>query len=101
MTETESIQTVELLGLTHDGVSAFVHANVDGRQRKYVEQTLEKNPILLSVCAITFYCAALCQVLVDKDIMVHKLTTYTRITLYIMKVHPVLFKISLTSVDHS
>ena len=76
---------VELMGLSQRRVKEFVDKNVPNDRKDFVKQTLEKNPILMSVSAITFYCAALCDVL-SKDSHVHKLTTYSRITAYIMQV---------------
>ena len=73
------------MGLTRDRVFEFVEKNAR-EKKEFVKHTLMKNPILLSVCAITFYCAALCDLLVDGDVMVHTLTTYTQITAYILTV---------------
>ena len=77
---------VELLGLTRERVIEFVDKNAAEEKRQIIKQTLIKNPILLSVSAITFYCAALCQVLGDLDGVPVKLSTYTQITTYIMQV---------------
>ena len=77
---------VELMGLTRERAMEFVDRNATENKRDFVKQTLKKNPILLSVCAITFYCAALCQVLSGKSDEELNLNTYTQITAYIMKV---------------
>ena len=77
---------VELMGLTSERVMEFVEKNVHDSQVDNVKAKLTQNPILLSVCAITFYCAALCQVLADGGEIPVKLITYTQITAYIMQV---------------
>ena len=78
--------TVEVVGLTRDGVLEFVERNVPDDKKDNVRRKLLSHPILMSVSAITFYCAALCQVL-QHDIGVSAgLTTYTRITAYITNV---------------
>ena len=74
------------MGLTRERVMEFVDKNAPEDRREFVKQTLVKNPILLSVSAITFYCAALCQLLGDEDAIPEKLVTYTQITAYIMQV---------------
>ena len=81
----KKLMIVELMGLTHDRVFEFAEKNA-GEKKVFVKHTLMKNPILMSVCAITFYCAALCKLLVDQDVTLPKLTTYTQITAYILKV---------------
>ena len=84
------LSIVELVGLTRERVEDFVNKNVCEDRREFVQQTFKKNPILMSVSAITFYCAALCQVLQhmvdDEDHLLSKLTTYTQITAFIMQV---------------
>ena len=75
------------MGLTRDRVFEFVEKNAC-EKKEFVTNTLKKNQILLSVSAITFYCAALCELLDDEDKILHELTTYTQITAYIMQVCP-------------
>ena len=77
---------VELMGLTRERVMEFVDKNAPEERRDFVKQTLLANPILLSVSSITFYCAALCQVLGAVDGAAVNLKTYTQITAYIMQV---------------
>ena len=77
---------VELMGLTRKRVLEFVEKNVPSERKEFVKQTLENNPTLLSVCAITFYCAALCELLLDTSDVPDTLNTYTKITAYIMQV---------------
>ena len=80
-----NLRIIELMGLTRERVFEFVEKNAHEKS-KFVKQTLLKNPVLLSVSAITFYCAALCELLADEDVMLHKLRTYTQITAYILQV---------------
>ena len=89
-----TLRIVELMGLTKESVMEFVDKNVNSQRIHIVKQKLQSNPILMSVCAITFYCAALCQVLGEEGDLPLRLTTYTQITAYIMQVKPfiVLFK---------
>ena len=62
----------------------FVEKNVQADRQGMVRDILSKEPVLLSVCSITFYCAAICKVLeVDCDINTDFLTTYSRITTFI------------------
>ena len=82
----ENLMMVELMGLTRERVMVFVDKNAVKGRSKFIKDTLIKNPILLSVSAITFYCAALCQVFGDLDGVPVKLSTYTQITAYIMQV---------------
>ena len=78
---------VELMGLTRDSIDKFVERNVSLDRQVFVKQTLENNPILLSVSSITFYCAALCQLLEKHGQLPESFTTYTQITAYIMQVY--------------
>ena len=80
------LSLVELMGLTRGRVMEFVERNVEPERKELVKKTLENNPILLSVSAITFYCAALCKVLGKEGTINVTLRTYTRITAYIMQV---------------
>ena len=82
----QNLKLIELMGLTRDRVMKFVEKNTPENKIEFVKQTLNNNPVLMSVSAITFYCAALCKVLIDEDTVPDKLTTYTRITAYIMQV---------------
>ena len=82
---------VELMGLTRERVMEFVDKNAPEERRDFVKETLVANPILLSVSSITFYCAALCQILGAVDVVAVKLKTYTQITAYIMQVRKSVF----------
>ena len=77
---------VELMGLTAERVMEFINKNAAAPVRKYIKQTLQRHPILLSVCSITFYCAALCRMLEGERADAPRLITYTRITECIMQV---------------
>ena len=80
-------QIIEVLGLTRDGVKEYIARNVREEKKNQVLSNLENNPHLMSVCGITFYCAALCTVL-QREISLsdHDLRTYTRITSFIVVV---------------
>ena len=78
-------RVIDVLGLTQEKIMEFIEKNVNTSRRRIVQDTLAGNPVLLSVCAITFYCAALCKVLeVNLDINGMLLNTYTRITAYLI-----------------
>ena len=77
---------IELMGLTRERVMEFIEKNVPKPRRDFVRQTMLNNPVLLSVSSITFYCAALCELLVEDDVVPEKFTTYTQITAHIMQV---------------
>ena len=79
-------QLIELMGLTQERVMEFVDKYVAKIKREFVKKTLKNNPILLSVCAITFYCAALCELLIDEKVVPTELTTYSWITFRILQV---------------
>ena len=76
---------VDVLGLTPENVMLFIEKNVMSEKQDIVKETLLRDPVLLSVCSITFYCASLCRVLeVDSDIEVSDLKTYSRITAFVI-----------------
>ena len=50
----ENLMMVELMGLTRERVMVFVDKNAVKGRSKFIKDTLIKNPILLSVSAITF-----------------------------------------------
>ena len=77
---------VELMGLTAERVMEFIDKNAAASVRKFIKQTLQRHPILLSVCSITFYCAALCRMLEEENVNATRLITYTRLTECIMQV---------------
>ena len=78
-------RVVDVLGLTKEKIAELIEKNVKLSRRNVVNETLLGNPVLLSVCSITFYCAALCRVLeVNSDIKGISLNTYTRITAFLI-----------------
>ena len=78
-------RVIDVLGLTNQKIMEFIEKNVKSYRRDIVRDTLVGNAILLSVCSITFYCAALCRVLeVNSDIEGISFNTYTRITAYLI-----------------
>ena len=83
---------MQLVGLTRERVHEFVYKNVQENRRDFVWQTLVKNPILMSISSITFYCAALCKILGDWKGKPVESTTYSQITAYIMKVNFGIYK---------
>ena len=78
-------RVVDVLGLTSEKIMDFIMKNVKHERRDIVRDTHKSNPILFSVCSITFYCASLCRVLeANSDIKGMSLNTYTRITAYLI-----------------
>ena len=78
-------RVIDVLGLTQEKIMEFIEKNVKRCRRDIVRDTLVRNPVLLSVCSITFYCAALCRVLeVNSNIKGISLNTYTRITAFLI-----------------
>ena len=78
-------RVIDVLGLTEERIMEFIDKNVKSCRRDIVRDTVVGNPILLSVCSITFYCSALCRVLeVNSVIKGILFNTYTRITAYLI-----------------
>ena len=76
---------VDVLGLTPEKVMLFIEKNVTSEKQDVVKETLLRDPVLLSVCSITFYCACLCRVLqVNSEIKRSDLKTYSRITAFVI-----------------
>ena len=76
---------IDILGLSHDKVMEYVELNVKEERQAVVKETLVRNLVLLSVCSISFYCAAICRILSeDERIDSEMLTTYTRIMAFII-----------------
>ena len=76
---------IDVLGLVPEKVMQFVELNVRKARQEVVKDTLRQNPVLLSICSITFYCAALSKIFEeDEKVDVSGLTTYTRITAFIL-----------------
>lgn len=88
LTQLKPDQKVDLVGLTEAKVKEYIELNVSVN-KSTVENIIRDNPILRSVCTITFFCMMLCRALekpggeinVDRD-----LHSYTRITSLIFKV---------------
>ena len=81
----ESDIHVDVLGLTPEKVMQYVEQNICPERQHIVKETLSRNPILLSICSITFYCAAICKIIEeDEEIDSDMLSTYTRITAFII-----------------
>ena len=78
-------RVIDVLGLTSGKIAELIKKTVKLSRRKAVYDTLLGDPVLLSICSITFYCAALCRVLeVNSDIKGMLLNTYTRITAFLI-----------------
>ena len=76
----------DVLGFTTNKVMDFVGCNVEVSRQALVKHTLQSNTVLLSVSSIPFYCRAICRVLEqDASSEDTSLTTYTRITAYIIQ----------------
>ena len=76
---------IDVCGLTHEKVMLFVEKNVSEDRKEIVKGILSEDPVLASVCSITFYCAAICKILqVDSTIKSKTLKTYSRITAYVI-----------------
>ena len=75
---------LEILGLTQKQVKRFVEVK-HSKNSHQIMTVLHRNPILMSVCGITFYCMAVSTLLnegvqmIDADIQ-----TYTRLTCFIL-----------------
>ena len=75
---------IEILGLTQKQVKRFVEVK-HSKKSHQIMTVLHRNPILMSVCGITFYCMAVSTLLnegvqmIDADIQ-----TYTRLTCFIL-----------------
>ena len=78
-------RVIDVCGLTHEKVMLFVEKNVSEDRKEIVKGILSEDPILASVCSITFYCDAICKILqVDSTIKSKTLKTYSRITAYVI-----------------
>ena len=76
---------IDVFGLVPENIMHFVELNVNLRRQSVVKETLLRNPVLLSISSITFYCGALAKIFEeDENVDVSGLTTYTRITAFIL-----------------
>ena len=82
---TLSTDTVlEILGLTHKQVKEYVEKKYHKRS-EHVMSVLHRNPMLMSVCGITFYCMAVSTLLSQGiEILDEEVKTYTRLTAFII-----------------
>ena len=75
---------LEMLGLTQKQVKRFVEVKHTEKAGQ-IMSVLQRNPILLSVCGITFYCMAVSTLLSEGVQMVDvDIQTYTRLTSFIL-----------------
>ena len=76
---------IEVFGLVPERIMDFIELNVQKSRQTIVKETLLKNPVLFSICSITFYCAAISRVLErDERMNSETLTTFTRIVCFII-----------------
>ena len=77
----------EVLGLSEDRLNEFITKNVPEEKRENVQAVFSLNPILKSVCSITFYASMLCKVLQEEAEAVElNLHTYSQVTAFIILV---------------
>ena len=75
---------LEILGLTKKQVKRFVEVKHNEKAGE-IMSVLQRNPILMSVCGITFYCMAVSTLLSEGVQMVDvDIQTYTRLTAFIL-----------------
>ena len=74
----------EILGLTQKQVKEYVEKRHHTRA-EYVMSVLYRNPLLMSVCGITFYCMAVSTLLSEGvEMFDEEIKTYTRLTAFII-----------------
>lgn len=82
------IRDLEVMGLTQDNVLNFMKKNLDAEKAERSLQHFKNSPVLLSMCAITYYCSVICQLLSDNQwIPDSDNLTYTRLTALIIMSH--------------
>ena len=75
---------VEILGLTQQDVEKYVEQK-HPQKAQYIMSVLHRNPMLMSVCGITFYCMAVSTLLSQGvEILDEEVKTYTRLTAFII-----------------
>ena len=75
---------VEILGLTQQDVVKYVEQK-HPQKAQYIMSVLHRNPMLMSVCGITFYCMAVSTLLSQGvEILDEDVKTYTRLTAFII-----------------
>ena len=75
---------LEILGLTQNQVKEFVRIKHPQKARQ-IMSVLNRNPILMSVCGITFYCMAVSTLLSEGiEMLDEDVQTYTRLTAFIL-----------------
>ena len=74
----------EILGLTQKDVEKYVEQK-HPQKAQYIMSVLNRNPMLMSVCGITFYCMAVSTLLSQGvEILEEDIKTYTRLTAFII-----------------
>ena len=75
---------VEIIGLTQQDVVKYVEQK-HPQKAQYIMSVLQRNPMLMSVCGITFYCMAVSTLLSQGvEILDEEVKTYTRLTAFII-----------------
>ena len=75
---------LEILGLTQQDVVKYVEQK-HPQKPQYIMSVLQRNPMLMSVCGITFYCMAVSTLLSQGvEILDEDVKTYTRLTAFII-----------------
>ena len=75
---------VEILGLTQKQVKEYVEKK-HPQKAQHIISVLNRNPMLMSVCGITFYCMTVSTVLSQGvEILDEDVKTYTRLTAFII-----------------
>ena len=75
---------LEIIGLTQQDVVKYVEQK-HPQKPQYIMSVLQRNPMLMSVCGITFYCMAVSTLLSQGvEILDEDVKTYTRLTAFII-----------------
>ena len=75
---------LEIIGLSRRQVREYVESRHPTKANEIIS-VLDRNPILMSVCGITFYCMAVSSLLCEGvDVLDEDVQTYTRLTAFIM-----------------
>ena len=75
---------LEILGLTQKDVEKYVEQK-HSQKAQHIISVLNRNPMLMSVCGITFYCMAVSTLLSQGvEILEEDVKTYTRLTAFII-----------------
>lgn len=81
----KDFEQFEILGLSQDGVKLYIdHTFYDDAHM--IKLVLMNNPVLMSICAITYYCTVITRLLHEDPSLSEKdVKTYTRLQCFIIK----------------